>query len=195
MWVPVKMFSDYEVNENGLIRKRENKTIVKQHINNRFGYSQVKIKRDDGVRITSRVHILTWDSFNPYIIKPKGFELHHVDGNKQNNGLSNLMLVSHKDNIKFLTEYRSKKAMVLMPRNICIICGVVIDKKASMCAYHAHKKSRKINKSPKEIQEIIISNDGNFSKVGRDMGVDGNAIRKFLRLNNLPYHSSDYKNK
>ena len=61
MWVPVKMFSDYEVNENGVIRNIETKTIVKQHINNRFGYSQVKIKRDDGVRITSRVHILTWE--------------------------------------------------------------------------------------------------------------------------------------
>lgn len=46
-----------------------------------------------------------------------------------------------------------------------------------------------------ELQSILIENQGNFSKTGRDFGVSDNAIRKWCKGYNLPYHSKDYKSK
>ena len=54
-------------------------------------------------RITSKkkrvlVHRLVWETFNGKI--PVGMQINHIDGDKQNNSLSNLELVTPSENMK-----------------------------------------------------------------------------------------------
>ena len=44
------------------------------------------------------VHRIVWESFNGPI--PDDMDVDHIDGNPQNNALSNLRLLSHQDNLK-----------------------------------------------------------------------------------------------
>ena len=47
-------------------------------------------------RIYKRVHRLVWETFNGLI--PDGLTIDHIDSNKQNNCLSNLRLLTRKEN-------------------------------------------------------------------------------------------------
>ena len=46
-----------------------------------------------------------------------------------------------------------------------------------------------------ELYEKLLENEGNFTKVGSFYGISDNAIRKKCKNFDLPYHSSDYKQK
>ena len=45
-----------------------------------------------------------------------------------------------------------------------------------------------------ELYESLCFNNGNFSKVSQIYGVSDNAIRKWCKKYNMPFHSKDYKN-
>jgi DNA-binding protein Fis len=44
-----------------------------------------------------------------------------------------------------------------------------------------------------ELKQILLDNHGNFTRVGKMFGVSDNAIRKWCKAYNLPYHTTDYK--
>jgi hypothetical protein len=44
------------------------------------------------------VHRAVWEAFNGPI--PEGYDIDHIDGNPQNNSLSNLQAITHQENIK-----------------------------------------------------------------------------------------------
>ena len=68
----------------------------------RSGYYQVVMRRTDhtGERIKKSVNIgrFIWECHNPDI--PDGFEINHKDGDKSNNSLKNLEIVTRSENIK-----------------------------------------------------------------------------------------------
>lgn len=68
--------------------------ILKQHKNKR-GYYSVMLSKD-GVERRFYIHRLVWETFKSEI--PDGYEINHLDENKNNNALSNLSLVTHKEN-------------------------------------------------------------------------------------------------
>jgi hypothetical protein len=91
--------------------------ISSEHDELKKGYKYPLVGEKDGIRIygctspgghlmakdlaTGRVdsyHILVWERANGPI--PKGMEIHHIDGNPQNNNLSNLMMLSAGDHVK-----------------------------------------------------------------------------------------------
>ena len=47
------------------------------------------------------VHRLIWEAFNGQI--PEGYEINHLDERPINNALSNLSLVTHKENVNYGT--------------------------------------------------------------------------------------------
>ena len=76
---------------------------------NKKGYLHVSLYKDGRAKIFD-VHRLVWEIFNGTI--PDGYEINHIDENTKNNYLSNLSVVSHKDNINWGT--RNKRVSVAM---------------------------------------------------------------------------------
>ena len=86
----------FRTNEHSL-KHEEPKLIyceMKPHPKSGYVFFSVKI---NGVRKATSVHRLVWETFNGEI--PVGYEIDHIDGNKQNNALSNLRCVTHIENL------------------------------------------------------------------------------------------------
>ena len=71
------------------------KTKVLRNINSKGDYLRIILRGGGGKRRSCHLHRLVWESFVGEI--PKGCIIHHKDGNKQNNRLSNLQLVTTKE--------------------------------------------------------------------------------------------------
>jgi hypothetical protein len=65
------------------------------------GYEQVLLFCTDGIQRTYLVHRVIWFYFNGDI--PEGIQVNHIDEDKTNNTLSNLNLMSQKENLNWGT--------------------------------------------------------------------------------------------
>ena len=87
-WVEVSGHPDYEVSTTGQVRRAKDKKILKQSLNCRNGAMRVSLNREKHY-----VHRLVANSFfdgdTNCIVK-------HLDGDKTNNSVANLMKVTHK---------------------------------------------------------------------------------------------------
>lgn len=70
------------------------------------GYISVVLSKD-AVRKSSRTHLLVALSFWGYKRIGNKLDVNHIDGNRENNNLSNLEIVTHRDNCSVC--YRSDK--------------------------------------------------------------------------------------
>jgi hypothetical protein len=82
--------------KNGQIAHYKPK-IIKQYIDN-FGYLAVCLVYE-GVRKTSKVHILVIKTFLDSTYRDKGLVVNHIDGGKANAKLSNLEIVTYSENM------------------------------------------------------------------------------------------------
>lgn len=64
------------------------------------GYLMITLTYKDGTIKTQTLHKLVWSTFNGEV--PYGLELNHIDANKENCKLSNLEVVTHKENCNSL---------------------------------------------------------------------------------------------
>ena len=71
-----------------------------------------------GTKLSERIHRLVYESFIGNIPKGNKWHIHHIDGNKQNNNISNLMLLSsiqhydidkYKHSVKEINHYNKYK--------------------------------------------------------------------------------------
>lgn len=87
-WVPVRNHPDYEVSSLGEVRRTKDKRVLKQSPNVRTGAMRVALNREKYY-----VHRLVANSFfdgdTNCIVK-------HLDGDKRNNSVGNLIKVAHK---------------------------------------------------------------------------------------------------
>lgn len=83
-------FSNYEVNiENGTIFSYlKNRFIGNMHPK---GYIYSTLTGDDGIQYGIKFHRFIWECVNGDI--PEGYDIHHIDGDKMNNSISNLELM------------------------------------------------------------------------------------------------------
>lgn len=105
----IKNYENYQADSNGFIVKpsREAKDkrngnytkeiILKEHLTVN-GYHQIQLWKNSKV-VNKLVHVLVWETFHN-TPKPKDMDIDHIDGNKDNNCLSNLELVTRKENMK-----------------------------------------------------------------------------------------------
>ena len=98
IWLPVKGFPKYEINQYGEIRNRRTGHI-KQPQTDSWGYQQVSL-HDDTPKKNHRktVHRLLATTF--FDGDHEGFQVNHIDGNKQNNFLGNLEFVTGSENVQ-----------------------------------------------------------------------------------------------
>lgn len=89
-------FENYLVDKEGRVYDVSNRLYLKQHLSKK-GYLIVSLKISNK-RVTYIVHRLIAETFvsNPYN-KP---QVNHIDGNKQNNNISNLEWNTVKENIR-----------------------------------------------------------------------------------------------
>lgn len=89
---------DRWVSKDGLVyrySKAQDKLIFCKQSKAGAGYYRIRVSCD---KISvAFVHRLVWETFNGEI--PDGYEIDHIDGNKQNNALSNLRCVTHTENM------------------------------------------------------------------------------------------------
>lgn len=109
-WRPVKDFDDYQVSNLGRVKKRSYWKIgrygrvfkINEHIckvvNSKGWYLTLILKDGLGGHKTCRIHRLVWETFNGKI--PNGYVIHHIDGDRQNNKLNNLQMISTAEHHK-----------------------------------------------------------------------------------------------
>ena len=115
-WKLVKGFEGaYSISNTGKIR----------HTTKRFVNRELSMKNAKGwyltVRLfdgknwyTKRIHRLVYETFVGAI--PKGYHVHHIDGNKQNNRVDNLMVLSESDHLK-ITAHNPKNYAAMVYKN------------------------------------------------------------------------------
>ena len=67
-------------------------------IKDSIGYMIVTYKSEGQPRVYAKVHRIVWQTYNGVI--PKEMEIDHIDGDKTNNNIANLRLVTHQENMK-----------------------------------------------------------------------------------------------
>ncbi len=86
-------YKGYTVYSDGRIAKKRGGGFIKPYVNKSHGYCVFTPTSGPG-----RFHRFIWEAFNGPI--QDGLTIDHIDGNKVNNRLENLQLMSHEDNIR-----------------------------------------------------------------------------------------------
>lgn len=106
-WRHVKGFMMYEISNHGRLRRARYMQVYKNgkfkiyepyvhsETNAKGDYFRVILRGPSHSRRSCYIHRLVWEAFVGEI--PKGYIVHHKDGNRQNNSLSNLQLVTAKE--------------------------------------------------------------------------------------------------
>lgn len=137
--------------------------------------------------------------------------VHHIDFNKRNNDMSNLMVFAsnsmhtlYHSCLKYGYDYQltciggvfsCKRLSGPIYRTTCIICGKSIKHGGNYCwTCYTDKVHHERNIPEKEALIKELSDCPNFVKVAKNHGVTDSAVRKWCRRYNLPSHTSDWKN-
>ena len=100
MWKNVIGYEDaFEISNKGELRNKKTNRILKQHTHT-SGYQQtaVKLGGRKGINVCFKIHRLVAEAFIP---NPSNLpEVNHLDGDKENNSVTNLEWSSHADNMK-----------------------------------------------------------------------------------------------
>jgi hypothetical protein len=91
----IKGFPNYILYTSGNVVNSKTGRILKQNVNKK-GYRHVQLS-NNGLSKTISIHKLVFENYIKEV--PKGFEINHIDGNKSNNNLKNLELVTRKENM------------------------------------------------------------------------------------------------
>ena len=132
-------------------------------------------------------HTLNFKNYNGYVYEHryvmecalgralgKNEIVHHKDGNKLNNDISNLELTNRGEHV----HRHMGEAKVAY----CIDCGVRLsDSRAIRCRDCANIYARVVKERPSkdELQKMV--DDTSYSAVSRIFGVSDNTIRKWMR--------------
>lgn len=138
--------------------------------------------------------------------KPITLELHHINGNHDDNRLENLQLLcpnchsytdtyraknkiryekKEKENIVLLTEKdleKNKKPIIEKPKRYCLNCGKELNNKQNkFCSYDCVIQHTSKRPSVEELVKALEDYKNNFTAVGRKYNVSDNTIRKWCR--------------
>ena len=96
-WKWIKEFEgEYMVSNFGRLKsfRKNPKGHIMSEINAKGDYLSV-ILTGNGKKRNARIHVLVAETFIHQI--PVGFQIHHIDGNKQNNRVDNLRILTSRD--------------------------------------------------------------------------------------------------
>lgn len=91
----IKGYKNYIIHEDGKVVNIRTGRVLK-FSKNQKGYVQIQLS-ENGKAKTITLHRLVYINFMRDV--PPGLEINHIDGNKENNHISNLELVTKKENM------------------------------------------------------------------------------------------------
>ena len=107
-WAIIPGFKGYEASDTGLVRNARTGKTLNDCDDGKNGYRKIKIYNDAKVRKWKYVHRLVWQAYNPNMPLTSKMQIDHMDGNRLNNTLENLIgPVTPKQNNR-LKEQREK---------------------------------------------------------------------------------------
>lgn len=116
------------------------------------------------------------DSWND---RPLSLQLHHIDGNHNNNSLSNLIVLCpncHSQTDNFCGKSNTKKRKVYR----CKYCGVEVKTstcRCRVCALKYKKKNTRVEITKEQLISDLKQFDHNICAIARKYGLSDNAIR------------------
>ena len=116
--------------------------------------------------------------------KPIVLQLHHIDGNHDNNNLENLQLLC--PNCHSQTENYCGNANSSVEKYYCKDCGSEITRGSTYCTICAAKHRRKVEKPSLEQLIEDFKELKAFTKIGNKYGVKDNSVKKWFISYDLP---------
>lgn len=127
-----------------------------------------------------------------------GEVVHHIDGNKTNNKIENLIVFkTTKDHTMYhagASIIQDEDVYIAIQDNkkyICPICGNIKKEKCSKMCMDCRNKERAKNIPAKEILINLLKEGFPYTKIGKLYGVSDNAVRKWCKKYGLPTKKSE----
>lgn len=129
----IENFKNYSISKHGVITNLKTGRVLKI-TRNQKGYCQVQIS-SNGYAKTITIHKLVYNTYVGEV--PNGYEINHIDGNKENNHVSNLETVTKKENMQKAVENGQIKSGIDCPSSvqvsqIDVLSGVEINRFGSI---------------------------------------------------------------
>ena len=175
-WKIISGYEKYEISDTGIVRNYLTKDEIIAFDNN-YGYWQVQLRDSSGKRKALYVHRLVYSNFCGEI--PEGFEVHHINYDSSKNHLSNLALVTRKENVMW--NYVVNREPRINP---CPVCSMPMSPKANKCQTCHSFTTRKVERPTKE-ELILLIQENTWRDIGKSFGVSDNAVRKWAKNYNI----------
>lgn len=94
-WQVIELFPDYSISEYGRVWSRVSNKELRPGLSS-TGYLTVALRTESNKPVSMTVHSLLAEAF---IGSTVGLQVNHIDGNKLNNALDNLEIVTHQENL------------------------------------------------------------------------------------------------
>ena len=114
------IYTNYGSSKDGYIINRK-RLIPRKGILHLTGYLQTSVCNQNGIKIFS-AHRFIWEAVNQQLI-PDGYQIHHINNDKQNNSIENLELITQQQNMIYEGKNRLGKTPS-KPQNVEIKCDV-----------------------------------------------------------------------
>lgn len=184
-----------ETNINFTVINNDIYRILKQS-ENKSGYLFISLS-ENGVSTHEYIHRLVAEAF---IGDTMNMDVHHLDHNNKNNDVSNLGIVTHKENTIERTTFNNgiyKDYRNTNKTHKCKDCGVDIYYTSTYCKKHAPShyvrkyKNGFIEKTT--LIDLLTKENGSFTRVGRKLGIADNSVRKWCKKYSLPQKTKEWK--
>jgi Zn finger protein HypA/HybF involved in hydrogenase expression len=111
-------------------------------------------------------------------------ELHHINGDRHNNELSNLQILCpncHAQTSNFGTKNIKEETLKNIKKQYFCECGKEIKKSSKRCPECDKINQRKVKERPIKEELVKMIKNSSLEAVGRKYGVSGNAVKKWLK--------------
>lgn len=168
VWKDVKGFENvYMISSYGRLASIRNGNFhILSNVNSKGGYFSVILKTNNGKKRHTRIHRLVYESFIGELPNGEKMHVHHINGNKQDNRVENLQLIS-------CTEHHAQH----LKNNPHLIDGMVY--------YNKYVKTKIILQC--DLKGNVINAFPNAKEASRVTGVCGRNILQVA--SKTPYNS------